>query len=327
MPEATARNVTTGATVADRLRVAATHWTRLKGLLGTRGLEPGEGLWLRPCDQVHMLGMRYPLDVVFLDDQLRVVHSVAALQPRAISPRIANATSVLELPVGTLARAGLVPGAQVEIDTARGPAPVDYLAIFGAIGCNLAVAALYALFAVAHLQFGRRTGQWATVVPIVAQEAMLVVLFVTRRASIATTSRPLDWVIGVLGTLLPFLMRATGESRALGWPGGGIQTAGLSLAIAGLASLGRSVGVVAANRGVQTRGVYRWVRHPVYAAYALSLVGYALAHPSARNLIIVVTTLLSFAARASAEERLLARDPAYRAYLAETRWRFVPGLV
>ena len=41
-----------GIVVADRLRSADTHWTRLRGLLGTSGLAPGEGLWIRPCRQI-----------------------------------------------------------------------------------------------------------------------------------------------------------------------------------------------------------------------------------------------------------------------------------
>src|SRR5262245_29428754 len=106
-----------GRLVVDRLRPAHTHWTRLRGLLGTRRLEDGEGLWIKPSNQVHMFGMRYAIDVVFLDDAGRVLHVVHALQPNRISPRVKGATSVLELPAGTAARVALVAGAQVEIDT------------------------------------------------------------------------------------------------------------------------------------------------------------------------------------------------------------------
>ena len=106
-----------GRLLADRLRPAHTHWTRLRGLLGTRRLDPGEGLWIKPSNQVHMFGMRYAIDVVFLDDAGRVLRVVHALQPNRISPRVKGATSVLELPAGTAARMALVEGAQVEIDT------------------------------------------------------------------------------------------------------------------------------------------------------------------------------------------------------------------
>src|SRR5262249_50075920 len=86
-----------GRTVADRPRACHTHWTRLRGLLGTKRLEPGEGLWIKPSNQIHMFGMRYAIDVVFLDDGGRVLRLVHGLSPNRVSPRVAGATSVLEL--------------------------------------------------------------------------------------------------------------------------------------------------------------------------------------------------------------------------------------
>ena len=79
-------------------------------------LPPGDGLWLMPCRQVHMFGMRYPIDVVFLDEAQRVVHLVADLDPGRLSPKVRAATSVLELPIGTIARLGLTTGARIEIE-------------------------------------------------------------------------------------------------------------------------------------------------------------------------------------------------------------------
>jgi hypothetical protein len=110
----------TGAVLADRLRVAETHWTRFRGLLGTASLPAGDGLWIRPCRQVHMFWMRYAIDVVFLDDALAVVAVTPDLRPWRISPLVKAATSVLELPAGTCAAAGLVPGQRLTI-AARSP--------------------------------------------------------------------------------------------------------------------------------------------------------------------------------------------------------------
>jgi uncharacterized membrane protein (UPF0127 family) len=113
-----ARVASGGAVLAERLRPAHTHWTRLRGLLGTRQLDPGDGLWLRPCRQIHMFGMRYALDAVFLDGRLRVVRALSDLAPWRVSPRVPDAESVLELPAGTIARAALAEGAQVVIEGA-----------------------------------------------------------------------------------------------------------------------------------------------------------------------------------------------------------------
>jgi len=122
MANAMHRATVDGRVLADRLRPAHTHWTRLRGLLGTRGLDPGEGLWIKPCNQVHMLGMRYAIDIVFLDEAGRVLRLVHTLRPNRISPRVKGATSVLELPAGTLTRVGLTEGARVEIERAAPPA-------------------------------------------------------------------------------------------------------------------------------------------------------------------------------------------------------------
>jgi hypothetical protein len=143
----THRATVNSVVLADRLRPAHTHWTRLRGLLGTRGLEPGEGLWIKPSNQVHMFGMRYAIDVVFLDDAGTVLRVVHALQPNRISTRVKGATSVLELPAGTLSRVGLTEGSIVAIsgdaEARQGPR-VD---VVGTVACNLVLALLYGIFA------------------------------------------------------------------------------------------------------------------------------------------------------------------------------------
>jgi protein-S-isoprenylcysteine O-methyltransferase Ste14/uncharacterized membrane protein (UPF0127 family) len=319
-----------GIVVAEQLRSAHTHWTRLRGLLGTARLAPGEGLWIRPCRQVHMFGMRYPIDVVFLDDHLAVVHTIPALAPWATAPRIGAATSVIELPAGTLARVGVAPGARLVIANGAGPADAVPSAAPGRLGgllLNLLLAVFYAFFAAAHRELLRRTGAWATILPILLQETLLVALFLVRRPSRATSSRPADWLLGVAGTFLPLLMRGSEPLGALAWLGRPLQIAGLVLALPAVAGLGRSFGIVAAHRGLKTSGPYRVVRHPLYTAYALSYLGYLLSYPRASNVVLVAVTTAVLWARATAEERLLAADPAYRDYQGRTRWRFVPGIV
>lgn len=107
--------------LADRVRSAHTHWTRLRGLLGTRELPAGAGLWIRPCRQVHMFGMRYAIDVVFVDADHRVVGLVSELRPGRVSPKFRDATSVLELPAGTIACTDLAIGAQLAISAVDDP--------------------------------------------------------------------------------------------------------------------------------------------------------------------------------------------------------------
>lgn len=81
----------------------------MRGLLGRSDLPRGEGILLRPAASVHTLFMRFPIDVVFLDDELEVLGIAAELPPwRAAAQRKADAA--LELPAGECARRGLAVG-------------------------------------------------------------------------------------------------------------------------------------------------------------------------------------------------------------------------
>ena len=106
-------NQTRNVLLGDRVRQAVGFWRRLKGLLGTRVLRPGDGLWISPCDCVHTLGMRYTLDVLFLDESGIIVGCCGGLLPNRVSPRFRRARGVLELPAGTLVRTGTAPGDQL----------------------------------------------------------------------------------------------------------------------------------------------------------------------------------------------------------------------
>ena len=103
---------TDGVVVCEECLVAATPLTRMRGLLGRSALPSGQGILLRPAASIHTFFMRFPIDVVFLDDELRVVEIAADLRPwRAAGKR--GARAVLELPAGECARRGLAVGDQV----------------------------------------------------------------------------------------------------------------------------------------------------------------------------------------------------------------------
>ena len=68
-------------TVAPRYAVAATPWARMRGLLGRKGLPPGEGLLITPCNAIHTLGMRFAIDVRFYDRRGRLVRAVPNVRP------------------------------------------------------------------------------------------------------------------------------------------------------------------------------------------------------------------------------------------------------
>jgi uncharacterized protein len=105
-----AENPARGSVLGTRIGLAERWWDRLRGLIGRAGLEPGEGLIIRPCRAVHMAWMSFPLDVAFLDSRGGVVASYHALAPGGRTSWHWGAMDALELPAGTLSRTGTVDG-------------------------------------------------------------------------------------------------------------------------------------------------------------------------------------------------------------------------
>jgi hypothetical protein len=115
--ERQAFNRTRDTYLATALAVADGHWTRLRGLLGlsTDDFRNGSGLWIVPCHGVHTLGMGFPIDVIYLDEALKVVHVEQNLRPWRVAPVRMQATSVLELPSHTVRETGTGVGDRIEI--------------------------------------------------------------------------------------------------------------------------------------------------------------------------------------------------------------------
>jgi uncharacterized membrane protein (UPF0127 family) len=79
-------------------------------------LDPGQAMWIRPCEGIHTFFMRFPIDAVFLDRRLRVVRIVPRLRPWRVVPFVRFAHSVVELPAGGALAAGLEVGEQLQIE-------------------------------------------------------------------------------------------------------------------------------------------------------------------------------------------------------------------
>jgi uncharacterized protein len=101
--------------VCDSCAVADTMWTRLRGLMGRRELEPGEGLLLRPSGSVHTCFMRFAIDIAFLDRELRVLAVSPGVRPWRLRLQ-RGARAVLELPAGEADRVGIAPGDQLTVE-------------------------------------------------------------------------------------------------------------------------------------------------------------------------------------------------------------------
>ena len=103
-------NLTRGVTLVDRGRVADNFWTRMKGLIGVRGLPEGDGLLITPCNGVHCMFMSIPIDVLYVSPDDRVVSMDPEMKPWAVGRIYKGVRYVVELPAGAIARTGTAVG-------------------------------------------------------------------------------------------------------------------------------------------------------------------------------------------------------------------------
>jgi protein-S-isoprenylcysteine O-methyltransferase Ste14 len=186
---------------------------------------------------------------------------------------------------------------------------------------SLLLASLWSTFALAQVSAWRNDGDWTYLV-FCAAETLGAMLFLLRTAPLAISSHAGDWLAGMGGTFGVFLFEPTGwgvlPAASL------LVTLACLLQIGGLLSLNRSFGLVAARREIKTGGLYRMVRHPLYASYLLSFTGYALSNSSWRNLAVAGGVTLLLLVRLLREEHLLRQDATYRAYMRQVPYRLIP---
>jgi uncharacterized membrane protein (UPF0127 family) len=112
-------NLTKQTWLATKVRKADNFFTRLIGLLKRKHLGPEEALWLMPSKGIHTIGMKFPIDVVFLNRGHHVVGLMSGLLPYRISAVHLSGYSVLELPNGTIKKSCTEIGDQFEISLAE----------------------------------------------------------------------------------------------------------------------------------------------------------------------------------------------------------------
>lgn len=192
----------------------------------------------------------------------------------------------------------------------------------GAVLSRAVLVGLFAAFAWSNFAHWRSTGQPSGLGTTVL-EGWVALLFLVRRSTQSVSSRRLAWVAAPIGSFAMLFARPAG---------GGLphlacevlQLVGVLVALVSLGVLGRSFGLVAANRGVKTGGPYGFVRHPAYTGYLISYLGYVLENPSLPNAALLVLGTAFQLVRISEEEQVLARDAAYEGYRRRVRYRLIP---
>jgi len=191
---------------------------------------------------------------------------------------------------------------------------------------RVVIVALFSFMAVRlgtnYLETGRLTG-----LLLLASEALVVVLTVFRRAPMVVDRSLRARVLTTLAMIGPPLVAPTAVAPFVSDAvSASVSAVGLLVVICGKMSLGRSFGLMPANRGIVSSGLYRLVRHPIYLGYFITHVAFLAAHPSVWNIALLLVSDLGQLARAVCEERTLAKDQAYREYQTRVRWRVVPGI-
>jgi uncharacterized membrane protein (UPF0127 family) len=95
-------NLTRQSFLSFGVTPADTHLARLKGLLGRMKLHSEEGIWLAPSQGMHTIGMLFPIDVIYLTEDNRVIHLIEHLGPFRITPIRRRCASILELPTRSI---------------------------------------------------------------------------------------------------------------------------------------------------------------------------------------------------------------------------------
>ena len=162
---------------------------------------------------------------------------------------------------------------------------------------------------------------------LLLSEGLVVVLVMLRRPATEISLRPLDWFLAFAATAGPLLVRP-GHARALTEPAfaASLMITGIVFQVGCKLTLRRSFGLAPANRGLIVAGPYKLVRHPIYASYLISQIGFLLLNPTGWNLVVLTASLVIQIFRIAAEERLLAHDDGHAAFRAAVPYRLLPGI-
>jgi protein-S-isoprenylcysteine O-methyltransferase Ste14 len=192
----------------------------------------------------------------------------------------------------------------------------------GPIVARGVLVSLFAVFAWSNFSHWRATGS-PSGLGTTLLEGWAAVLFLVRRPTDCISLRPLAWIAAPIGSFAMLFARPT-DGGLPNLPCELVQLAGLLIALVSLGTLGRSFGIVAANRGVKTGGPYRLVRHPAYLGYFVSYAAYVAENPSLLNVGLLCLSTAFQLVRIDQEESVLRVDPTYAEYRQTVRYRLLP---
>jgi len=322
------KNLNDHTEINIRVFRAGSLLSRLVGLLGTNTPVLNLALHLQPCRGIHTFGMKYPIDVLFLDSNRCILKACQNVKPNTTPLSVNRAVSVLELAPGAIHQNQFKIGDHLQFQSEE-----EYKPLMASLRnlfhwpVNLMIALFWTRFIISagshavaesHLMnFG-----------ILIHNTLLMCLFLLRRKSQTTSFKILDWIIPVLTLLFTLFLRPAKDGiHNIQIVSAILQYAGLAGIIISLLSLGRSFGIIPANRMVITEGAYRIVRHPLYMSEIFFHTGFFIGNLTLQNGLLIILILAGQLWRSLSEEKLLTSDAVYRKYKNRVRYRFIPGIV
>jgi uncharacterized membrane protein (UPF0127 family) len=285
-------NTTKGVNLTPRVTVASNFAARLLGLLGTARPDPQKAFYLMPCAGVHTFGMKYPIDVVFLDGQGSVVQLFHNLSPNKITKIIPAAKSALELSPDTIKANEIQIGDDLKvIIDEHYHGDLQRLKRILHWPTNLFMCFLWVEFFLSSFLHWQKNGSVLNL-GLLLVNTLLLLLFLTRRESTETSDHVLDWIIPISTVVLSMMLGPhPSDDHALIALATVVQLIGISGILSSLVCLGRSFGIVPASRKIKYAGVYKIVRHPLYASELIFYFGFVVGNFTAFNLLIVIAIL------------------------------------
>jgi protein-S-isoprenylcysteine O-methyltransferase Ste14 len=196
----------------------------------------------------------------------------------------------------------------------------------GDLMARAVVSGLFLVLAINLLGDFQRTGRLTGLLLLVS-ELLVAVFTLTRRQTLDVDRSRLALLLTAVSVAGPPLLRTSAQGGLV--PDAvtvALSAVGLLIVVVGKLALGRSFGIVPANRGVVTAGPYGFVRHPIYTGYLITHVAFLAAHPSLTNAVILLIADAALIGRAFKEEQTLEKDVLYQAYCQRVSWHLVPGI-
>ncbi|WP_408216633.1 methyltransferase family protein [Paraburkholderia sediminicola] len=195
------------------------------------------------------------------------------------------------------------------------------------VAARLGAALMLSLFAYAAIAEWRTQPSRITLLLLVVAACFTVGLSLFTRVPMKRDWRPFAFFCSMGGTYYFLAVRlAPGAQLVPETVGAALQLLGIFWQLFAKASLRRSFGILPANRGVVSRGAYRFVRHPMYLGYFIIDIGFLLVNFGLQNLLVYGCQFALQIGRIVREEQLLSADEGYRTYKGRVRYRVIPGI-